>query len=43
MVFGLGADDLVEAGDAFDVVVEDIGLFVEDELEGVPVAAEVGD
>ena len=43
MVFGLGADGAVEAGDGFEVVAEDFGLFVEDELEGVPVAAEIGD
>ena len=43
MVFGLGADGAVESRDGFDVVVEDVGFLVEDELKGIPVAAEIGD
>jgi hypothetical protein len=43
MVFGLGADGAVEAGDGFEVVVEDFGFLVEHELQGLPVAAEIGD
>jgi len=40
---GLGADGGVAAADGFEVVVEDFGACVDDELEGVPVALEVGD
>jgi len=43
VVFSLGPHDGVEAADGFHVVVEDFGSLVEDELQGVPVAAEVGD
>ena len=42
-VGGLGADDGMEAGRGFEVVVEDVGAGVEDGLEGAKVAAEVGD
>ena len=43
VILGLRADLVVEPRDGFDVVVEDFGLLVEDELQGVPVAAEIGD
>ncbi len=42
-VFGLGADFSVLRRDGFGVVVEDVGFGVEDGLEGVPFAAEIGD
>jgi len=43
LVFGLGADGGVEAGDGFEVVTEHIRLCGEDGIEGVAVAAEIGD
>jgi hypothetical protein len=43
MIFGLRADGGIEAWDGFEIVIEDLGFLVEDFLEGVPVAAEIGD
>jgi hypothetical protein len=42
LVEGLGADGTVEAGDGLHVVIEDMGLSVEDAGDGGGVAAEVG-
>ena len=41
-VLAFPADVLLEPGDGFEVVVEDLGLAGEDDIDGVGVAVEVG-
>ena len=43
MIFRLGTDALVQARNGLDVVIEDVGLFVENRLECVPISTEIGD
>ena len=43
LVAGSGADDAIEAGDGFGVVVEDFGAGIDDEADGFFVALKVGD
>ena len=42
-ILGLRADGAIEAGHSFQVVVEDFRAFIENQLQGFPLAAEVGD
>jgi len=43
VIFRLRADRFVEAGDGFNVVIENFRFFIEHGLKRIPIAAEIGD